>query len=89
MFDTGERMNHGGGSRIGNPRFHHNTVNWKMRMSENSHQPKSSYTHTVFNKFITGSMNFAGDTCVVRLVGNGGRGRTCERKYGSFVVRRK
>ena len=33
-----------------NPWCRHNTVNREMRMSENSHQPKSSHTHTVFNK---------------------------------------
>ena len=80
--EGGERMHHGGDSRIGNPRFHHNTVNRKMRMSENSHQPKSSDRHTVFNKLITGTMNFAGDTSVVRLVGDGGRG---EAARGSMV----
>ena len=79
-------MCHGGDSGIGNPRCHHNTVNRGIRKSENSHQPKSSYTHTMF---VTGSIDFVDGTCVVRLVGDGGREMSCERKYGSLVVRRK
>ena len=39
--------------------------------------------------FVTSSMEFADDTCVVRLVGDGGGEMRCDRKYGSSVVRRK